>query len=282
MGGNGSDVDFGPGGIGANGLQNGQGGFGGAEGENTEKWRLLDTDRGMGFRCRRHASNLLAGLLSMLAFVSPILMVGLPALGVLELRENQLHCGVECDGMLVSLGFKLLILVIGTWAVFVRRSRATLPRIHIFRAMVCTLILVFLISFWLFYTSHVLNERDLVKYKGLVQFALNLIDSLLFVHYLAILLMELRHRQPQYYVKVVRSPDGESKGFPIGEMSVQRAAAWILDKYYTEFSIYNPYLDRLTNTVRHRPGAGKGVKMYDVDGHGQNINVSDHNTISTC
>ena len=63
--------------------------------------------------------------------------------------------------------------------------------------------------------------------------------------------------------------DGESKGFPIGEMSVQRAAAWVLDKYYTEFPIYNPYLDRVTST-RHR----KGVKMYEIDGQNGGINVS--------
>ena len=94
------------------------------------------------------------------------------------------------------------------------------------------------------------------------------VDALLFVHYLAVILLELRHRQPQFYIKIVRSPDGESKGFPIGQMSVQRAAAWVLDKYYTEFPIYNPYLDRVTSS-RHR----KGVKMYDFDGQ-SGINVS--------
>ena len=52
-------------------------------------------------------------------------------------------------------------------------------------------------------------------------------------------------------------------------MSVQRAAAWVLDKYYTEFPIYNPYLDRVTSS-RHR----KGVKMYEIDGQNGGINVS--------
>ena len=122
-----------------------------------------------------------------------------------------------------------------------------------------------------------------MEYRSLVQYALNLVDALLFVHYLAIVLMELRHRQPQYYVKVVRSPDGESKGFPIGAMSVQRAAAAVLDQYYTAFPIYNPFLDRMNGGapmagpagstvgagVRQRggPGGGKtGIKVYDVDG----------------
>ena len=46
-------------------------------------------------------------------------------------------------------------------------------------------------------------------------------------------------------------------------MSVQRAASWILDKYYTEFPIYNPFLDRV-NGNRNR----KGIKVYDIDGNG--------------
>ena len=70
-------------------------------------------------------------------------------------------------------------------------------------------------------------------------------------------------RHAQYYVKVLRSLDGESKGFAIGQMSVQRAASWILDKYYTEFPIYNPFLDRV-NGNRNR----KGIKVYDIDGNG--------------
>ena len=209
---------------------------------------------------------LMAGFLSMLALVSPILMAGLPKFGLFGLRNSQLHCGVECDGMLVSLGFKLFTLAIGTWAVFYRNPRSTLPRIHIYRALVCLLIVVFLVSFWLFYASHILKETERVEYTGLVQFALHLVDALLFVHYLALILIELRHKNPQFYVKVLRSPDGESKGFAMGQMSVQRAAAWILDKYYTEFPIYNPYLDRLTGS-RNR----KGIKVYDIDG---NTNVS--------
>ena len=181
-----------------------------------EKWLGVDTDRGWAFSCRRHATNIVTSLLALTAFVSPIVMVALPSLEVLELRDHQLVCGVECDGMLVSLGFKLVILAVGSWALFFRRSRATLPRIHIFRAVIAVLILVFLTSFWLFYISHLVHEKDLVKYRGLVQFSLNLVDSLLFVHYLALILIEIRHRQPQYYVKVLRSPDGQSKGFAIG------------------------------------------------------------------
>ena len=257
--------------------------FGDGGAGNIDKSRLLGhtTDRSWAFRLRRHAGPLVSGILSVLAVASPIVMVALPNVGALHLRESDLVCGVECDGMIVSLAFKLVVLVLGTWAVFLRRPRATLPRIRIFRAVVSLLTVVFIVSFWLFYASHV-AKRDRAAYKtdhsflqSLVQFAVNLTDSLIFVHYLAVLLMELRHTQAQYYVKVVRSPDGESKGFSIGDMSVQRAAEYVLDRYYSEFPIYNPYLDRIgsvggTGSMRMR----KGVKMYDVDGPGTNVSMA--------
>ena len=42
-------------------------------------------------------------------------------LGVFGLRFKDLQCDVTCDGMLISFAFKLLILLIGSWAVFFRR-----------------------------------------------------------------------------------------------------------------------------------------------------------------
>jgi len=249
---------------------------GGGGGTDMSRLLLNAADRSsMANRFRRHIGPFVCGLLSILAIASPVVMVALPSIGVLNLRESDLVCGVECDGMIVSLAFKLVVLALGTWAVFLRRSRATLPRIRIFRALVSLLTVVFIASFWLFYASHLAkrgerlpgHKTDHSFLQSLVQFAVNLTDSLLFVHYLAVLLMELRHTQAQYYVKVVRSPDGESKGFPIGEMSVQRTAEHVLDRYYTEFPIYNPYLDRIGSK-----GAGslRIRKIYDVDGPGTN------------
>ena len=119
-------------------------------------------------------------------------------------------------------------------------------------------------SFWLFYGVHLLEDRTKIAYKDIVQFALSLIDALLFVHYLAILLLELRHLSPQYCVKVVRSPDGQSATFPLGNLSVQRAAAHVLEKYYVEFPVYNPYLETLPGT-KGKKGASS-YKVYDIDG----------------
>lgn len=93
----------------------------------------------------------------------------------------------------------------------------------------------------------------------------------------------------RYHIKIVRSPDGESRSYGIGQLSIQRAAVWVLEKYYTDFTIYNPYLERLPTaaatgaaaTAAGGPssmnGGRRGVqgmqsmnknhfKYYDVDG----------------
>ena len=82
----------------------------------------------------------------------------------------------------------------------------------------------------------------------------------------------------RFYVKVVRSPDGESKSYAIGQLSVQRAATWILEKYYTDFPIFNPYLERLPP---HSPaaagavaGGGGGLKNRLSNGSNPTANLT--------
>ena len=83
---------------------------------------------------RYNAGTAVTGGLCALAFLSPIAMVALPSLdNPFGLRQNQMTCGVDCDGMLVSLAFRLAVLAIGSWAVFFRYvnlcSCATRPNI---------------------------------------------------------------------------------------------------------------------------------------------------------
>ena len=238
--------------------------------EDLSKWQI-SPETPLSSRCHQLIGPVTSGVLAVSAFLSPILMVALPQLGVFESRRLSLECDVTCDGMLISFSFKLLILLLGTWAVFFRKPKTTLPRIFVFRAVVSLLVLVFIVSFWLFYGVHLIEDSSKIKYADIVQFALSLIDALLFVHYLAIILIELRHWPPSYYVKVVRSPDGQSASYSLGDLSIQRAAAQILEKYYVDFPIYNPYLDLVPGS---RTGK-KGYKVYDVDGVGNGaINVS--------
>ncbi len=235
-------------------------------------WR----EQSFGLRCQMWTGTIVAAFLSFCAFVSPIVMVALPKIEALEWKTQE--CGPECDGLLISFAFKLLILLVGSWAIFMRRPRATMPRIFIYRSVVLALIFVFMVSYWLFYAVRIaekrFNEYDLVSYHSIVLFAVSLVDALLFIHYLAVILIEIRHLQPQYFVKVVRSPDGQSHSYNIGQLSIQRAAVWILERYYQDFGIYNPYLESLPTkksrksgiTSNHINSTTAALKYYDVDG----------------
>lgn len=43
---------------------------------------------------------------------------------------------------------------------------------------------------------------EITEYKSLVNYAGTLADTLLFIHYVAVLLIEVRHLQPTFYLKV--------------------------------------------------------------------------------
>lgn len=236
-----------------------------------DKENLLGSSLQM--QCQMWSGAIIGIVLSACAFLSPILMVILPKLDMFEWRTKE--CGPECDGLLISFLFKLLILLIGSWAVFFRRPKATLPRVCVYRAAVLSLVIVFLVTYWLFYSVRIaekrFNEEDAVSYYSIVLFAISLVDALLFIHYLAVILLEIRHLGSQYFVKVVRSPDGFSQCYNLGNISIQRASVWILERYYQEFPMYNPHLERVPSrrgrksSVSSRQGTAS-LKFYDVDG----------------
>lgn len=239
-----------------------------------------EPDTGLNFICQRYVGTVLTYVLSIAAFLSPLAMVILPKIGFfpalstnlgLQNSAKLLACGAECKGQLVSLAFKLIILAVGAWAVFLRKPNATLPRIFLFRAAILAFVLVCTFAYWLFYIVQVtetaraaITPEESVDYKALVAYASSLTDTLLFIHYLAVVLVEIRHIKPVYYIKIVRSPDGESKAYAIGQLSIQRAAVWVLEKYYTEFPIYNPYLERIPVSKSRKTSTS--FKFYEVDG----------------
>lgn len=222
-----------------------------------------DLEESMSFNCTRYVGTAFASILSIFGFLSPIVMVVLPKIGIDDWAVNQ--CQPECEGLLISFSFKLLILLMGTVALFFRQPKSTMPRVFVFRALVLFLVFVLTFAFWLFYAVRIFAKRG--DYHTIVQFAVSLVDALLFIHYLSIILLEIRHMQPQYTIKVTRSPDGEDRCYNIGTLSIQRAAAWVLEQYYKDFAVYNPYLEM----AQKRPTKLTGFKFYDVDGvSGQN------------
>jgi len=108
-----------------------------------------DVENSVGFRCARYAGSVFAGMIGVVAFLSPIAMLVLPRIGIDGWQLSV--CRPDCEGMLIAVGFKMLILAGGAWALFIRPPRATMPRLAVSRAGVLVLTFVVTFSFWLFY-----------------------------------------------------------------------------------------------------------------------------------
>ncbi|CAN2387798.1 Strabismus protein [Pristimantis euphronides] len=175
-------------------------------------------------------------VLTALTFLTPPLFIILPQV----LWGSELEpCGVICEGLYISVAFKLLFIILGSWAVFFRKPRCVLPRLVEFRALLLLLLSLFLVSYWLFYVVRILGqqERNLL---GVVQYTVSLVDAFIFIHYLAIVLLEIRQLQPFYILRVVRSSDGEAHCYTIGRVSLQRSALFVLENYYKDFPAFTP------------------------------------------
>lgn len=165
-------------------------------------------------QCKRFIGPVLGGCLSFFALITPLAFLILPQV---LWRDDLEVCGTPCEGLYVSLAFKLLVLLISSWALFLRPPRATLPRFFVFRCLLMVLVFLFVASYWLFYGVRVLEPRER-DYRGIVEYAASLVDALLFIQYLALVLLEVRHLQPAFCLKVVRSADGASKFYNVGHL----------------------------------------------------------------
>uniref|UniRef100_A0A8C2G1J2 VANGL planar cell polarity protein 2 n=1 Tax=Cyprinus carpio TaxID=7962 RepID=A0A8C2G1J2_CYPCA len=208
--------------------------------------------------CRRFAGPVLSGVLGLFALLTPLAFLLLPQL---LWRDSLEPCGTPCEGLYVSLAFKLLVLLISSWALFLRPPRATLPRFFVFRCLLMALVFLFVASYWLFYGVRVLEPRER-DYRGIVGYAVSLVDALLFIQYLALVLLEVRHLRPAFCLKVVRTTDGASRFYNVGHLSIQRAAVWVLDHYYTDFPVYNPALLNLPKSILSKKMSG--FKVYTL------------------
>ncbi|XP_062390803.1 vang-like protein 1 isoform X2 [Sardina pilchardus] len=223
-----------------------------------------DLEESVGLGCRRYLSLTLGLLLGLLVFLTPLAFLVLPQV---LWPERVQPCGTACEGLFISVAFKLLILLLAVWALFLRPPRAALPRLFVFRALLALLVLLLVLSYWLFYGVRILDSQD-ENYQGIVQYAVSLVDALLFIHYLAIVLLELRQLQPCFSVCVTRSTDGETRHYNLGQLSIQRAALVILENYYKDFPVHNPAL--LTASKSRAAKHLAGLKVYNVDGPGNN------------
>uniref|UniRef100_A0A1I8I2D5 Vang-like protein n=1 Tax=Macrostomum lignano TaxID=282301 RepID=A0A1I8I2D5_9PLAT len=224
-----------------------------------------DADSGIGAAsscsCARASTVGLSAALGVAAFASPPLMLALPRSGAFAAWPLG-ECGVACEGQLLGLAFRLLALLVAAWCLFFRRARASLPA-----AFLLCLLFAIIAVFWAFYALRIVRQRER-DYDTVVQFAVALADALLFLHYLGVVLLEIRHLQCRFSVKVLRSPDGEARLYTLGETSVQRAAVHVLQRYCVDFSAFNPHLHSML-TMSGGGGSGarntRRYKFYELD-----------------
>uniref|UniRef100_A0A1I7WX32 Vang-like protein n=1 Tax=Heterorhabditis bacteriophora TaxID=37862 RepID=A0A1I7WX32_HETBA len=221
-------------------------------------------------RCSRMFWLCTAGLISSIAVISAPLMCSLPlAMIYLGYQYPQISCEVDCQGYLLLLAIKTLLLIVALWALYWRRAAADMPRLYFARAALSIFVLFILFAFWLFYTVRILLERY-SNYTYVVTYALSLLDALLYTHYISVIVLELRRLRVEYIITIVRDPDGESKTMSIGMMSLQEAAIQVLRFHETSFSSYNMFLDkaRQSNQRMRNSSQPSGFKMYDIEGLG--------------
>ncbi|KAI3375703.1 hypothetical protein L3Q82_004013 [Scortum barcoo] len=206
-------------------------------------------------QCQRYLGPALGGVLGLFALITPLAFLGIPQF---LWRDSLEPCGTPCEGLYISLAFKLLILLISTWALFLRPPRATMPRFFIFRCLLLALVFLFVASYWLFYGVRVLEPRE-TDYRGIVGYAASLVDALLFIQYLALVLLEVRHLQPAFCLKVVRTTDGASHfyNYTAGGSVGSRP-----DQYYSDFPVYNPALLNLPKSILSKKMSA--FKVYNL------------------
>ncbi|EJW85851.1 strabismus protein [Wuchereria bancrofti] len=200
-------------------------------------------------RCSRIFWLFSASLISFVALISPSFMVVLPIiLYQVGFGWPEVLCGADCQGLMLNLAVKTMLLLGALWAMYFRHASADMPRLFFIKESSCNVI---------------------------IGFALSLLDAMLYLHYITVIVLELRALKPEFIVSVVRDPDGESRTFSLGLMSIQEAAVHVLRMYYSTFPSYNPYMDKSFNGGASQPTGG--FKMYDIEGLGNECTITEVN-----
>lgn len=228
-----------------------------------------DIISGFRFYINAYFSYVCTLLIVLGSFISPILFIILPRL---NLNQQWLvsECGLECEAILIGIAFKLFLLFLATAILFGGQKNDRLPRFYELRLVLLFLLLIITFSFWLFYGVRII-ENKLQDYHKILQFAATYVDVLLVIFIITVFVVELRHMRPQYAVKIVRSPDGHQFEYLCGKMSIQRASLWLLENYYKDFVVYNPWLE---NAHRKPRGGGQLLQLEQEQSDENNKSTS--------
>ncbi|CAF3315669.1 unnamed protein product [Rotaria socialis] len=189
-------------------------------------------------------------LLCLIAFVSPILFLTLPYI----LIQSDL-IAIDDYTLLLTIIFKLLLLFVGTLLLlYRRRTTIYLPRIHLHKILFMMILTMIILAYWLYYTFKLL-QPNVDNYEKILSMTSTYEDLLLFLFLLVVIVLETKWLYPKWIVKVVRSPDGETRQYTIGSMSIQEASVYLLEQYYKDFPVFNPWLENVHQTQARQHGA---------------------------
>lgn len=217
----------------------------------------------------RHRS-LVAAVVCVFALLSPIVMVSIPRPsslddGDLSYRHRLsshgrgYQCDEDCQSAFISLTVRLIVVAIGSLAVFtvfsprLMCSAAEMPRLEDVQTTLTAFVFLVTVVFWSFYTVRVAGQGVYgdADYGRTVLFAGSMADTLLFVHGLAALVLGLRCRSTSVdiVVHVVLSPDGRSTAFCVSSMSIQQLALLCLRRCCVELDAESAKSGRPIRTV---------------------------------
>ena len=177
--------------------------------------------------------------LFMMTMISPLVMISLPKMEIVSLKLSQLQCGVGCEGMKISIIFKLILLSLSCWALLYRPDNVSMPKLRLVRTALLSILVVALILFWAVYSIQLsLHYRHSFRYEAVVDLVSSFVTCLLYLHYLTLLLLFLRPSLSSgLLIHVIRGEDGASRYLMLGQvMNVQEAAREVLTSYYQQFS----------------------------------------------
>lgn len=215
------------------------------------------------FQCpssKQAFSILLSVLLGLFVVASPIAFLVIPNV---QQWWTTSDCGSACEGMYITITVKEIILIFGLWALFVRPTKVHLPRVNVFKVGMMVFVYIAVICFWLFYAIRMINEKESSHYR-VVSFSSSFLDTMIFLHYMGVILIWVRPIEKVYTVSIIRNVDGMRRYYNIGQSSIQKAAVFCLEQYYIDFTEFNPYMPRPQS--RSKINKLAGLKLYDLDG----------------
>jgi vang-like len=150
--------------------------------------------------------------LCLIAFVSPILFLTLPY----TLNRSNLIL-INDYTLLLTIIFKLLLLFLGTLLLLHRRRNTIyLPRIHLHKIFFLFVLISILLTYWFYYIFKLLPSMN-TQYEQIFSMTSTYEDLLLFLLIIIAIRLEIKWFYPKWIVKVVRSPDGQTKQYTIGK-----------------------------------------------------------------